>query len=354
MKARKRALSALLAVTLLLGALPVRAFADEDDPNIITHAFNRDIEKVVDDYVEKKDWDKSKIESPPESWTGIKGDDCKWINDYQKWLWFDNAYTTAEHLWGYVDPYGDESGSDYSTGNGSSLGIGLLKVSADRSVSNTTSGDAGAGGGGSPGGGSGGSGGGGGSSDTLGLPSVSGSDLVSIAQSQLGVGEQPPGSNYVEYVKWYCNFSNSTPVSSYRPWEWCCIFVVWCAAQAGYIDWGKNGKFAWTGGCGPQSAYLRNTQGCRYVFTSDVFNDEDLQDEVQPGDIVFFSTGMKSLTSSTISHIGIVESTGHDSGGFYIRTIEGNAGTNGVVGRYTYHKNTYRPFTNGHIVRPNL
>lgn len=342
-------LSALVCTSLL--AAPVSA-APADDPNIIKHAFHRDIEKVVDDYIQKKEWDKSKIESPPTTWTGVKGDECSWTNEYQTLLWYDNAYTTTTHLWDQnwtipsssvdAEAFLDDKTAAYATGTDSTIGIGMLMTSSDRDVDSSIDdssipGPEGAGGTGS---------------ESLGLPQASGSNIVSIAASQIGTREIPAGSNYVGYVKWFNGWSDSVPKSSYAPWEWCCIFVLWCANQAGYVTHGTNGKFGWTGGCGPESAYLRNTQGCDYVFTSDVFDDADLQDQVQPGDIVFFSDVNRSLTSRHIAHIGIVESTGTDAGGFYIKTIEGNAGTAGVVGRYTYHKNTYKKFTNGHIVRP--
>lgn len=350
---RKRIKSAALSVLAFTCILtsPVSA-APADDPNIINHAFHRNIEKVVEDYVQKKEWDESKIESPPTTWTGATGDECSWTNEYQTLLWYDNAYTTITHLWDQnwtipsaaveAEAFLDDKTAPYATGTDSTIGVGMLMTSPDRDVDSTIDdssipGPDGAGGAGT---------------GTLGLPQASGSSIVSIAASQIGTREIPAGSNYVGYVKWFNSWNDSVPKGSYAPWEWCCIFVLWCAAQAGYVTHGTNGKFAWTGVCGTESAYLRNTLGCDYIFTSDVFNDTNLQSQVQPGDIVFFSDVNKSLQSRDNAHIGIVEATGTDAGGFYIRTIEGNSGTAGTVGRYTYHRNTYKKFTNGHIVRP--
>lgn len=341
----------LVCFSILVPPVSAAPAEEPEDPSIIKHAFNRDVEKTVEDYIKKKDWDKEMIKSPQASWTGIKGDDCTWTNEYQTLLWYDNAYTTTKHLWDSAwevstgtgaEAFLDGKTAPYATGTDSTIGVGMLMTSSDRDVDSTIDDPSIPGGGGSGGTGTG----------SLGLPQPTGSGIVSIAASQIGTHETPPGSNYVGYVKWFNGWDDSVPKSSYAPWEWCCIFVLWCAAQAGYVNRGTNGKFGWTGGCGPESAYLRNTQGCDYVFTSDVFNDPEMQDQVQPGDIVFFSDVNRSLVSRNIAHIGIVESTGTDAGGFYIRTIEGNAGTNGTVGRYTYHKNTYKKFTNGHIVRP--
>lgn len=56
--------------------------------------------------------------------------------------------------------------------------------------------------------------------------------LVEIAMSQVGVKENPSGSNKVKYNTWY--YGREVSGSAY---PWCCVFVEWCfAALAGQID----------------------------------------------------------------------------------------------------------------------
>ena len=60
------------------------------------------------------------------------------------------------------------------------------------------------------------------------------SKLISVARSQLGVKENPAGSNKVKYTRWY-------PMIG----PWCAMFVSWCAAEAG-IPTSVIPKHAWT------------------------------------------------------------------------------------------------------------
>ena len=52
------------------------------------------------------------------------------------------------------------------------------------------------------------------------------SRLISLARTQLGVGENPPGSNYTKYGKWYGLDGTA----------WCAMFVSWCANQVDALD----------------------------------------------------------------------------------------------------------------------
>jgi hypothetical protein len=132
------------------------------------------------------------------------------------------------------------------------------------------------------------------------------------AQSQLGVHEDPPGSNICAYTKWY---GTSGP--------WCGMFVSWVFSHAGLPLPATTAKgFAYT----PSGAAWFQRQG-RWTRTP------------WPGYVVFFNWPGDSI--NRISHVGIVESVRVDGS---VITIEGNTGTayggsvmrhvrrNGIVG----------------------
>ena len=52
--------------------------------------------------------------------------------------------------------------------------------------------------------------------------------LLAVARKQLGVREDPPGSNCVRYNTWY--YGREVMGSAY---PWCMVFVQWCFDQAG-------------------------------------------------------------------------------------------------------------------------
>ncbi|MFL6072158.1 MAG: peptidoglycan-binding protein [Mycobacteriales bacterium] len=124
-------------------------------------------------------------------------------------------------------------------------------------------------------------------------PPASGSTrakIVSVARSQLGTGEHPPGSNCTKYG----------PCES-----WCALFASWVWRKAGvnintaftgyFYDWGVH-----------RGTAHRTDHGMR------------------PGDVVLYGTGPQNTSTSV--HIGIVVKTYSDG---RILTIEGNT-SNGV------------------------
>lgn len=107
-------------------------------------------------------------------------------------------------------------------------------------------------------------------------------DVLDTARRELGVREDPPGSNRVKYGAWYG--WNGVP--------WCMEFVQWCFAQAGkplpYRTASCSGLLDW---------YRKNAPEC-------------IATEAQPGDIIIYNFG----------HTGIVESAAAST----ITAIEGN------------------------------
>ena len=124
-------------------------------------------------------------------------------------------------------------------------------------------------------------------------PDISSTDIVLVAQSQIGnVGGKP-------YWSWY-GFENRV--------EWCACFVSWCADQCGYIDTGIIPRFS---SC---------TEGSKRFKERGLWRDKNYIPN--PGDIIFFdwdneTTGQNGLPD----HVGIVEKV--ENG--IIHTIEGNS-----------------------------
>ena len=119
---------------------------------------------------------------------------------------------------------------------------------------------------------------------------ASGSAIVRIARSQLGVGETPPGSNCTRYGP--CE-------------EWCALFVAWVWQHAGIQMAGGTAPYAYSG-----SFYGWVKQHGGRVLPAGA--------TPSPGDAVLFGWG-----PSASEHVGIVESV---LPGGQITTIDGNFG----------------------------
>ena len=116
--------------------------------------------------------------------------------------------------------------------------------------------------------------------------------ILEIAQSQVGVQEQPKGSNKGEQVEQYL-----AAVGLPGGYSWCMAFVQWCFKQAGI-------KFPFVS-AGVLSVWAHTIANHTYnPQTGDVF-------------IMEFGHGL--------GHTGIVESVDGD----YINTIEGNTNDDG-------------------------
>ena len=125
-------------------------------------------------------------------------------------------------------------------------------------------------------------------------PTSAGQAIVNLVKQEVGVAEQPPGSNDSPRI---AQFRQATAGSGVGPW--CAYFTSWAAREAG-VPLGDNGQgfgrvddvYAWA-----QKA------GKAVPNTGDV--------KPQPGDLIVWD-----------EHIGVVESVGADG---TINTIEGNS-----------------------------
>ena len=135
-------------------------------------------------------------------------------------------------------------------------------------------------------------------------PGTGGAGALAAAQSQVGVAEQPPGSNDGPQI---AEFRTATAGSGVGPW--CAYFTSWAAAQAG-VPLGEAGQcfgsvsalYGWaqrTGRATPAGPGVRPN----------------------PGDLIVWGG----------RHIGIVESVDPDGS---IHTIEGNSSN--AVSRRSY------------------
>lgn len=118
---------------------------------------------------------------------------------------------------------------------------------------------------------------------------ASGSAIVRVARSQLGMAESPLGSNCTKYGPCV---------------EWCALFVAWVWQHAGVEMSGGTAPYAYSGSF---YGWVKEHGGRVLPKTA----------TPSPGDAVMYGTGLNSM-----DHVGIVESV---SGG-EITTIEGNYG----------------------------
>lgn len=133
----------------------------------------------------------------------------------------------------------------------------------------------------------------GGGPEVAGGGTVTAEDVLTVARSQIGFAEQPPGSNRSPYGAWY-------PMDG-QPW--CAMFVSWCADRAGAAA--LIPKHAYT----PSGAAWFRERG---------------QWGSQPriGAIVYFQWP----SMNRIAHVGIVESVRGDGA---VVVIEGNTDSAG-------------------------
>ena len=136
------------------------------------------------------------------------------------------------------------------------------------------------------------------------VPGAGGSGALAAAQSQVGVSEQPPGSNDGPQI---AEYRTATAGSGVGPW--CAYFTSWAAAQAG-VPLGEAGQ-----GFGSVSAL--------YGWAQRTGRATPAGPGVQPnpGDLIVWGG----------EHVGIVESVDPDGS---IHTIEGNSSN--AVSRRTY------------------
>src|SRR6185503_7408522 len=118
---------------------------------------------------------------------------------------------------------------------------------------------------------------------------------LQVAESQVGVTEQPPGSNDGPQIATY----RTATQGAYAGAPWCAYFVSWCANQAG-APIGDHGQGL--GSVAEITDWARSTGR--------------LTQTPAPGELILFGT----------EHVGIVKSVNADGS---LTTVEGNA-SNGV------------------------
>lgn len=125
--------------------------------------------------------------------------------------------------------------------------------------------------------------------------------LVSIAAGEVGTHET--GNNNVKYNDWY--YGRNVSGDDYA---WCCVFVSWCANQAGILNTyipracGCDDAKSWF----ESKGWYRKASGYGGTY------------KPQVGDVVFFS---KNNTQSDSSHVGIVSAVSSST----LTSIEGNS-----------------------------
>ncbi len=127
-----------------------------------------------------------------------------------------------------------------------------------------------------------------------------GQRIAALATAELGVAEQPPGSNDAPRIATY---RTATAGSGVGPW--CAYFTSWVAQQAG-VPVGPNGQGI---GYVPTVKQWAESQG-RYIPAGG--------GAPQVGDLVVFDRGGDGV----LDHIGVVTGVRPDGG---IDTVEGNS-----------------------------
>ena len=122
--------------------------------------------------------------------------------------------------------------------------------------------------------------------------------ILKVAQSQIGVCENPAGSNKVKYNTEY--YGRPVQGSAY---PWCCVFVWWVFKEAGAPELFFGGKKT-AGATTLMNYYKQKGQLVK-------------QGNYKPGDIVFFQFDNDAYAD----HVGIIEEVLKDGD---IVTIEGN------------------------------
>lgn len=122
--------------------------------------------------------------------------------------------------------------------------------------------------------------------------------VVNLARRELGVREEPAGSNRVKYNTAY--YGREVSGAAY---PWCCVFLWWLFREAGASELFYGGGK--TASCNTLVAYARAHKQYRTAG--------------RPGDLVFLR-----FSGTAIEHIGLVERVLPDG---RLITIEGNTGT---------------------------
>lgn len=155
----------------------------------------------------------------------------------------------------------------------------------------------------------------------------SGAAIIEVAMAELGLPESyesPMGSNHVKYNDWF--YGHSVSGDAY---QWCCVFVSWCAAQCGYLqESNDDDDYLFPRETGPSARY--NGAWCQseyWFFEERGYDIYDIKATTPfggteytpvPGDIMLFW----DTATGKYGHIGFIAQVEED--GWY--TVEGNCG----------------------------
>lgn len=142
-------------------------------------------------------------------------------------------------------------------------------------------------------------------------------EALNIAISQVGVMEDPPGSNRGKKVEEYL-----ASVGLDGGFFWCAAFLYWCFQKAS-DKLGRTNPVLKTGHC---MTHWRDTKA-KKILSADAINNPAL---IKPGHIFIINTG------GSHGHTGMIESV---EGGF-IHTIEGNTNPSGSSNGIGVFRNT--------------
>ena len=126
-------------------------------------------------------------------------------------------------------------------------------------------------------------------------------NVLEIASKEIGVVEDPPGSNSGPVVNKYLSSVGLEP-----GYAWCAAFVYWCFGEAA-VKLNRANPVTKTAGC---LDHWRKTGGYKIISKGAVDNPA----LIEPGSIFIMSRG------GGLGHTGIVNSVNDG----YINTIEGN------------------------------
>jgi hypothetical protein len=145
-------------------------------------------------------------------------------------------------------------------------------------------------------------------------------DVLNLARSQLGVSENPPGSNRgTPYHKWFGAYSQG--------WQWCAIFVTW-------VLYHVDPALFWA----LYTAYSGDYLNVGRMHLREIDNSQ-----IAPGDICIWDKPIGGITD----HIGFVESVTPTT----FTTIEGNSGD--CVRRNSNRPRVQTSSCHYYFVRPN-
>ena len=118
-------------------------------------------------------------------------------------------------------------------------------------------------------------------------------EIIRIAQKEIGTGEKPLNSNKTKYGKWF----------GFDGVAWCGMFVSWCYAQAGFPL--------------PKIGFTKGFAGCQTAVAYFKKNNLTTTKPVE-GDIVFFDWN----ADGRYDHTGVFVKWLEDN--LHFETIEGN------------------------------